>query len=80
MHHPTTTHLEAAKRVLRFVKGTLLHGIHFSPRPLTLSAFIDADWVGDPSYRRSTAGLLVFLGFSPISWSSKSGPSLSILH
>ena len=75
MHHPTTTdHLEAAKRVLRFVKGTLLHGIHFSPGPLTFSAFIDADWVGDPSYRRSAAGLLVFLGFSPISWSSMSGP------
>uniref|UniRef100_A0A7N2L422 Uncharacterized protein n=1 Tax=Quercus lobata TaxID=97700 RepID=A0A7N2L422_QUELO len=55
MHHPTTTHLEAAKRVLRFVKGTLLHGIHFSPGPLTFSAFIDADWVGNPSYRRSTA-------------------------
>ena len=38
---------------------------------MTLTAFSDADWAGDPFDRRSTTGLLVFLGPSPISWSSK---------
>lgn len=43
MQKPTTTHLEATKRVLQYVKGTLHHVIHFSPSPLTLLAFSNAD-------------------------------------
>ena len=52
-------------------RGTLYHGISFSSGPLTLTAFSDADWAEDLFYRRSTTGLLVFLGPSPISWSTK---------
>ena len=44
MSHPTTTHLEAAKRVLRYIRGTLHFGISFTPGPLTLTTFSDADW------------------------------------
>lgn len=39
MQSPTTTHLEAAKRVLRYVRDTLTHGVHLYHGPLTLSAF-----------------------------------------
>lgn len=67
MSHPTTTHLEAAKRVLRYIKGTLHFGISFTPSPLTLTAFSNADKAGDPSDRHSTTSLLVFLGPNPIS-------------
>ena len=77
MQHPTTSHLEVAKRVLHYVRGTLHFGIHFAPGPLTFSAFSDADWVGDPTGRKSTTGQLVFLGSSPISWSSKKQPTVS---
>ena len=70
MSNPTTLHLEATKRVLRYIHGTLYHGISFSSGPLTLTAFSDANWAGDPFDRRSTTSL-VFLGPSPISWSSK---------
>ena len=71
MHHPTTSHLEAAKRVLRYVRGTLHFGVHLAPGPLTFFAFSDVDWAGDPIDRKSTIGMLVFLGSNPISWSSK---------
>ena len=77
MSKPTSTHMEAAKRVLRYVRGTLHHGICFSPGPLTLTAFSDADWAGDPTDRRSTTGLLVFLGPNPISWSAKKQSTVS---
>ena len=77
MQHPTTSHLEAAKRVLRYVRGTLHFGIHFAPGPLTFSAFSDADWAGDPTDHKSTTGQLVFHGSSPISWSSKKQPTVS---
>ena len=74
---PTSVHLEATKRVLRYLRGTLHHGICFSPGPLSLTAFSDADWAGDPTDRRSTTGLLVFLGPNPISWSAKKQPTVS---
>ena len=67
MSKPTSVRLEAAKRVLRYLKGTLHHGICFSPGPLIHTAFFDADWAGDPTDKRSTTGLLVFLGPNPIS-------------
>ena len=77
MHHPTSTHSEAAKHVLRYVKETLHHGIDFSPGSLTLSTFIDVDRTGDPCDRRSTTGLLVFLGSNLISQSSKKQTTVS---
>ncbi len=77
MHSPTTTHLTAAKRILRCLRGTLHHGIAFTPDPMTLSAFTDADWVGDPSDRKSTSGFLVYLGSNPITWFAKKQPTVS---
>uniref|UniRef100_A0A2N9FFT0 Reverse transcriptase Ty1/copia-type domain-containing protein n=1 Tax=Fagus sylvatica TaxID=28930 RepID=A0A2N9FFT0_FAGSY len=74
---PTSTHLTAAKRVLRYIKGTLYHGIAFTPGPLSLSVFSDADWAGDPNDRRSTLGLLVYLGSHPITWFAKKQPIVS---
>uniref|UniRef100_A0A2N9H5U2 Reverse transcriptase Ty1/copia-type domain-containing protein n=1 Tax=Fagus sylvatica TaxID=28930 RepID=A0A2N9H5U2_FAGSY len=71
MHKPTSTHFMAAKRILRFLKGTLDKGILFQPGPLTLTAFTDADWADDPSDRRSTSGITVFLGHNLITWVSK---------
>uniref|UniRef100_A0A2N9F808 Uncharacterized protein n=1 Tax=Fagus sylvatica TaxID=28930 RepID=A0A2N9F808_FAGSY len=77
MSTPTTTHLAAAKRVLRYIRGTLHHGIEFTPGPLTLSAYTDADWAGDPDDRRSTSGFLVYLGNNAITWSAKKQPTVS---
>uniref|UniRef100_A0A2N9GGL3 Integrase catalytic domain-containing protein n=1 Tax=Fagus sylvatica TaxID=28930 RepID=A0A2N9GGL3_FAGSY len=77
MSTPTTIHLAAAKRILRYLRGTLNHGIAFSPGPIQLSAYTDADWAGDPDDRRSTSGYLVYLGSNPITWSAKKQPTVS---
>jgi hypothetical protein len=71
MHAPTDIHLTAAKHILRYVRGTIDHGLFYTPGPISLSAFSDADWAGDPNDRRSTSGLLVFLDNNPITWSAK---------
>ena len=68
MHKPTSTHFVAAKRILRFLKGTLDKGVLFQSSPLTLTAFTDVDWAGDPSDRKSTSGITVFLGHNLITW------------
>ena len=66
MSAPTIVHLAAAKRILRYLQGTLNHGIAFTPSPLHLFAYTDADWAADPNDRRSTSGCLVYIGSNPI--------------
>ena len=71
MSKPCQHHLVAAKRILRFLRGTLHLGIYFKLGPLSLSAYCDVDWAGDPLDRRSITSVVVFLGNSPITWSAK---------
>ena len=72
MHQPTSTHWEAAKRVLRYLAGTADKGIFFSANtPFNLHAYSDADWAGDHDDYNSTGAYIVYLGRQPISWSAK---------
>ena len=72
MHDPRESHLAAAKRILRYLQGTLDYGLVI-PRssPTQLIVYTDVDWAGCPDTRRSTSGYAVFLGGSLVSWSSK---------
>lgn len=72
MHAPRQPHLDAAHRVLRYLKGNPGQRILLpSDVSLSLQAYCDADWAGCPMTRRSTTGYIIFLGSSPISWRSK---------
>ena len=71
MHSPTTAHWTTAKRVLRYLKGTIDHGLLFSPGSLHLHAFCDSDWAGNPDDHRSTTHFGIFLGSCLIFWSAK---------
>jgi hypothetical protein len=72
MSAPRSTHYAAILRILRYLKGTLFHGLHFSAQSsLTLRAYSNVDWAGDPTDRRSTTGYCFLLGSSLISWRSK---------
>ncbi|KAM1070145.1 hypothetical protein TB1_002021 [Malus domestica] len=77
MQSPMVSHFTAVKRILRYLKGTLSVGMAYTRGDLTLKAFSDADWAGDPNDRRSTTGLVIFLGNNPISWSSKKQNTVS---
>ena len=69
---PRSTHHATILRILRYLKGTLFHGIfYFAQSPIVLRAFFDADWAGDPTDRRSTTSYCFLLGSSLISWGSK---------
>jgi len=47
LHSPTVLHWADVKRIIRYVKGTILLGLKFSKcQSMLVSAFSDADWVG----------------------------------
>lgn len=71
MHNPTTVHWTAAKRVLRYLKGSIDSGLFYCKGSVSLNAFCDSDWAGNPDDRRSTTGFCLFLGSNLISWSAK---------
>ncbi|KAI3514468.1 hypothetical protein L1887_12893 [Cichorium endivia] len=72
MHDPRVPHFLAPKRILRYLKGTITHGIHIRPPVVDrLVSYSDADWAGCSMTRRSTSGFCVYLGDNLVSWSSK---------
>ncbi|XP_028223511.1 uncharacterized protein LOC114405009 [Glycine soja] len=78
MNSPTIVHLQMAHRILRYVKGTIDVGLHFtSHTTLDLFAFSDADWASCPTTRRSTTGYCIYLGGNVISWCAKKQPTVS---
>lgn len=65
LHAPRCTHWSAVKRILRYVQGTLTHGLLLRPSTVSsdlLSVFSDADWAGNSDDRRSTGGYAIFYG------------------
>jgi len=60
MVHLRLSHLLAAKRILRYVKGTLGYGLLFSTHVRKISdavsGYCDSDWFGNKSDSKSTAG------------------------
>jgi histone deacetylase 1/2 len=75
MARPLDTHWKAVKRILRYLNGTLHHGLRISPSlngpPFSLRAYSDSDWAIDQDDRRSTSGSCIYFGPNLISWSSK---------
>ena len=70
---PSQIHLTAAKRVLRYLKGTsdLVLKFQQSEKGCCLVGYSDADWAGDHDDRHSTTGNLFQLAGGPVSWLSK---------
>ncbi|GKA15191.1 ribonuclease H-like domain-containing protein [Tanacetum coccineum] len=66
------------KRVLRYVCGTIDFGLQlYASITGSLVAYIDADWAGCLTTRRSTSGYYVFFGDNLLSWSAKRQHTLS---
>ncbi|GAU38671.1 hypothetical protein TSUD_292530 [Trifolium subterraneum] len=74
MQKPKVTHMQAVKRIMRYLQDTIDYGILF-PKPTghkgNLIGFCDFEWCGDQVERKSTMWYVFKLFDSPISWSSK---------
>ena len=74
MENPKSSHWKAAKRILRYVKGTADLGLLY-PRGtnncVKLAGYPDSDWCGDSDDRRSTTGFVFYFGTTAFTWQSK---------
>ncbi|RVW97157.1 Retrovirus-related Pol polyprotein from transposon TNT 1-94 [Vitis vinifera] len=80
MQAPLTAHWKAVKRILRYLAGTLHHGLHLqhsSNSHLNITGFCDADWASDVDDRHSTSGYCLFLGPNLVSWHSRKQHTVS---
>ncbi|KAK9681859.1 hypothetical protein RND81_10G032400 [Saponaria officinalis] len=79
MERPKETHLLAAKRILRYLRGTTDFGIFYNKGAKSeLIGFCDSDYAGDLDDRRSTSGYVFMLGFAVVSWCSKKQPIVTL--
>jgi hypothetical protein len=73
MQEPHSDHLAMVKHILRYVAGTCDWGL-FYPRGRgeepELRGYSDSDLAGDIDGRKSTTGLIFFLGDSAVCWQS----------
>ncbi|XP_048229093.1 secreted RxLR effector protein 161-like [Ricinus communis] len=71
MSKPTNLHLQPAKRIMRYIKGTLDYGIMYKGTTSGLIGYTDNDYAGNLDDRRSTSGYVFMLGGGIVSWLSK---------
>ncbi|GKF58659.1 hypothetical protein Tco_0172196, partial [Tanacetum coccineum] len=76
---PTKNHLNAIKRIFRYLKGTVHRGLWYPKDSLiALTAFADVDHAGCQDTRRSTSSSMQPLDDRLVSWSSKRQKSTAI--
>ena len=79
MEEPHACHLQGAKRILRYIKGTLAEGIFYAnTKVVKLVGYTNSDWAGDVETRKSTLGYTFHLGIGAVSWSSKKQPVVAL--
>ncbi|GKA56171.1 hypothetical protein Tco_0755243 [Tanacetum coccineum] len=72
---PKTSHLEAVKRIFRYIKGTTHLGLWY-PKGTGIETVVYAD--SDYVDRKSTSGICTFVGCCLTSWFSKKQTALAI--
>jgi len=79
MEEPVQTHWKAAKRILRYIQGTVAQGLFYSStEDHRLVGFSDSDWCGDVDDRKSTAGFVFFMSGTAFTWVSKKQPIVTL--
>jgi hypothetical protein len=81
MERPRQEHLAAVKHLLRYIAGTVEFGIVYpklSNGDNQLTGYSDSDFGGDADDRKSTTGVIFFMGDMPISWQSQKQKAVAL--
>lgn len=75
--NPNAKHIAAIKRVLRYLRGTIDHGIIYGTAS-GLEGYTDADWASDVEIRRLFGAYVFILYKEVVSWTSKRQQSIAL--
>ena len=76
--HPTKRNWQDAKRILRYLKGTIEYGVTFKKDKLKMYGYIDSDWGGNELDRKSFTGYIFKFGNAPVSWEAKKQKTVAL--
>lgn len=76
--NPHVEHLAAAKQILRYLKTTLELKLKYQKTGQMVTGYVDADWGGDSTDRKSYSGHVFILGGSTFAWESKKQKSVAL--
>ncbi|KFD54744.1 hypothetical protein M514_04444 [Trichuris suis] len=70
---------KAVKRIMRYMAATIDKRLRLSgDDEVILNCFVDADWAGDKTDRKSTTGYVVRLGKCALAWSSQKQSAVAL--
>lgn len=79
IENPIELHLQVAKRVMRYLRGTTeFRTFYINEGNIELATYIDNDYAGDLDDKNSTLGYIFLLSSGDVSWSSKKQPIMSL--
>lgn len=75
---PHREHMVAAKRVLRYLKGTEDRGVEYTQNSKDIEVYSNADYANDTEDSRSYTGSIVKMSGGPVAWESKKQPTVAL--
>ena len=78
MVEPHHFHWVGAKNFLRYLRGTVNHGLRYTARSMTLHVYTNGDWAGSVVDCKSTYGCCFTLGSTSISWMRRKQKSVAL--
>ncbi|XP_055830802.1 secreted RxLR effector protein 161-like [Solanum dulcamara] len=79
MASSTKLHVEATKRVLRYLKGTVNYHVFYERGGTSdLLGFTNSDYAGDMEDNKTTSGYVFMMCGSAVTWSSRKQPIVTL--
>ena len=78
MHKPGESHWQAARKILRYLAGSLTKGIVLGGQTMKLTGWADAGFATVPADCHSILGYVIMLGDGPVAWQSVKSKSVNL--